>query len=408
MQRPILHQWSRHSNLSASEFRRRDTVFICYSHKDKDLKEHIADHLRVVELGLNLEVWDDGKIPSGEDWYLQIEGAIGRARIAILVISTDFLNSLFIRGEEIPRLLKLQVEKGLKVIPVIARPCDWEADKWLASILCFPKGRALTKGDDTQIDEDDLATLAKEVRRLWALREAGQRQLLWNLGLLFHVVLGLACFPATHVSLWSGIGSAVLGSSILGGVLFLVKREASPAAKVLESHHLTFLLGASVFCLAILNYVFFPNAAIAIVLGKRVFNKLDEQKYTLLVKRGRTTIVEQDLKSRAAVFTGAPEVSLRALFYSSRNRLRRELKAYRETFGDLTSEELEKFIQTWLPDDSPKFIASRALRQGDHIVVEILCPESKKLMVHTEVDLKAGQPPVFLELDGGSPCATNE
>jgi hypothetical protein len=117
---------------------------------------------------LKVKVWSDREIDPGEDWLPAIRTAISRSRVAILVISADFLNSPFIRSEEVPRFLERRQADGLIVIPVIARPCAWTAVDWLASIQCYPEGgRALSKGKKPQIDED-LAGLALKVKTLLA------------------------------------------------------------------------------------------------------------------------------------------------------------------------------------------------------------------------------------------------
>ncbi len=139
------------------------TVFISYSHKDEAWKDRLVAHLGVLQAEGALEVWDDRRIEAGEDWKPQIEGAIERAAVAILLISADFLTSEFILGEEVPRLLERRQKEGLRVIPLIVRPCAWTEVKWLSPIQARPKdGRPLSGGSEYQVEEE-LAALAKEV-----------------------------------------------------------------------------------------------------------------------------------------------------------------------------------------------------------------------------------------------------
>lgn len=89
-----------------------------------------------------------------------------RARVAVLLISSDFLTSKFIRGTEVPRLLERRAEEGLLVVPLIVRPCAWREVPWLSRFQFWPRdGRALESGGGQQVDQN-LSDLAEEIARL--------------------------------------------------------------------------------------------------------------------------------------------------------------------------------------------------------------------------------------------------
>jgi tetratricopeptide (TPR) repeat protein len=139
------------------------TVFISYSHKDEEWKDRLVTHLRVLQMEHILDVWDDRRIGAGDDWYPEILDAMGRASVAILMVSADFLTSEFILGEEVPHLLQRREKEGLRVFPVIVKPCAWKRVKWLARMQVRPKdGRPLSAGDEHQIDAD-LSAIAEEI-----------------------------------------------------------------------------------------------------------------------------------------------------------------------------------------------------------------------------------------------------
>lgn len=106
-------------------------VFISYSHKDEIWKNRLQTQLAVLEMEGLLSVWEDRQIALGDRWYPEIETAINTADVAILLISAEFLTSKFIRGEEIPRLLKRREQEGIRVIPLIIKPCPWKKVAWL-------------------------------------------------------------------------------------------------------------------------------------------------------------------------------------------------------------------------------------------------------------------------------------
>src|SRR5207249_3434720 len=65
----------------------------------------------------------DTKLTPGSRWREEIELALGRASIAVLLISADFLASEFIATKELPTILKAESERGLVVVPVFVAPC---------------------------------------------------------------------------------------------------------------------------------------------------------------------------------------------------------------------------------------------------------------------------------------------
>lgn len=141
-------------------------VFISYSHKDETWKERLVTQLQVLQMEGAMSVWNDRRIQAGQDWFPEITQTIEQATVAILLISADFLSSEFIRREEIPRLLKRRSNEGLRVIPLIVRPCVWLKVPWLAGIQARPKDGAPLSGHRTHRVEGDLAALANEVDEL--------------------------------------------------------------------------------------------------------------------------------------------------------------------------------------------------------------------------------------------------
>jgi len=139
------------------------SIFISYSHRDEEWKDRVVTHLRVLEMEEMLNVWDDRRIDAGDDWQPEIEKALNAASIAVLLISANFLTSKFIKNEEVSRLLDRRTKEGVRVIPLIVKPCAWTQVKWLAPIQGRPKdGRPLSGGNENQIDTD-LAALANEI-----------------------------------------------------------------------------------------------------------------------------------------------------------------------------------------------------------------------------------------------------
>ena len=139
------------------------TVFISYSHKDEVWKDRLVTHLGVLQQEGLLDLCDDRSIGAGGNWYQKIEEAIARASVAVLLVSADFLTSKFILSKEIPDLLERRDKEGLRIFPVILKPCAWKHVKWLARMNLRPKdGRPIQGGREFQV-ETDLAAIADEI-----------------------------------------------------------------------------------------------------------------------------------------------------------------------------------------------------------------------------------------------------
>ena len=98
------------------------TVFVSYSHHDRDWVQKLQLHLKSLEEPHRVVVWNDSKIAPGDRWSNDIDEAIRGARLAILLISPDFLASDFITKREIPLLLEAAHTRNLRLISVLVRP----------------------------------------------------------------------------------------------------------------------------------------------------------------------------------------------------------------------------------------------------------------------------------------------
>lgn len=109
----------------------RTQVFISYSHKDSNWLERLHVHLKPLERPGLIDRWDDTRIRPGAKWREEIEKAIERARVVIMLISADFLASDFIITKELPPLLQAAASGGALILPVIVSPCRFKKTQGL-------------------------------------------------------------------------------------------------------------------------------------------------------------------------------------------------------------------------------------------------------------------------------------
>ena len=87
-------------------------VFISYCHQDKEWLAKLKLFLRPLEDQGLLQIWDDTEIKPGARWADDIRRSLDGARIAVFLVTQNFLNSEFIREKELPVLLKNAEDRG--------------------------------------------------------------------------------------------------------------------------------------------------------------------------------------------------------------------------------------------------------------------------------------------------------
>jgi predicted acylesterase/phospholipase RssA len=92
----------------------RTGAFISYSHDDAPwldrLKQHFERH------ALQDVFWDDEKIQAGEQWENRIREGLARAKVVVMLVSKEFLDSAYVREEELPEIVRLAAREGVRLL----------------------------------------------------------------------------------------------------------------------------------------------------------------------------------------------------------------------------------------------------------------------------------------------------
>lgn len=153
-----------HQKFKANSEKKRNKVFISYSHLDK---EYLTDIQRHFKPFLNqIDFWDDTKIQPGQKWKNEIINAIDETKVAILLLSTDFLGSDFITSNELPPLLESAEKDGTVILIVILKPCLFEEFNELNQFQAMnPPNHPISKMDDNE-KEELFVNLVRQTKRV--------------------------------------------------------------------------------------------------------------------------------------------------------------------------------------------------------------------------------------------------
>ena len=142
----------------------RNRVFISYSHKDKRWLDRVQAHLLPLVRAKQVDLWSDTRSGPGKKWNDEIEAALTTARVAVLLVSANFVNSEFIMKAELPVLVRAARRGDLALLWVLLSPCVWENTELGAFQAVNDTSRPLGALSDAEA-ETELVQLAKHVLR---------------------------------------------------------------------------------------------------------------------------------------------------------------------------------------------------------------------------------------------------
>jgi hypothetical protein len=147
-------------NIGTNQNSGRNKVFISYSHEDKDWLERFKIHL--IAYGIK-DFWDDTKIKPGMMWREEIKKALDTTKVAVLLVSANFLASDFIIENELPPLLSAAKKEGAVIISIILKPCAFSVSELEKFQSINPPSKALSGMSEHEQDEV-LVNAAKSIK----------------------------------------------------------------------------------------------------------------------------------------------------------------------------------------------------------------------------------------------------
>ena len=99
-----------------------ERVFVSYSRRDAAWRKRLADLIGSGVYLERFELWSDTEIEPGDNWKQRIDSAIAGSRVALLLLSPEFLSSNFIANTELPEFLRRHKAGGMSIFWVPLQP----------------------------------------------------------------------------------------------------------------------------------------------------------------------------------------------------------------------------------------------------------------------------------------------
>jgi hypothetical protein len=141
-------------------------VFISYSYADESHKDALKKHLKSTMDNGEIKVWEGRAILPGEDWDNEIKKKLDEANVILFLVSSDFMNSDYIKEVEIKYAIERYERNEVKIVPVIVRPCDFDSLP-LSKHMAVPTGK---KAISTWSNSDEAyLDVVKHIKRMLGL-----------------------------------------------------------------------------------------------------------------------------------------------------------------------------------------------------------------------------------------------
>jgi len=155
----------------------RLNMFLAYERKspeDEKLKDKLCEHLAGIRRFDGVKLWTYDDIPLGDDWKHEINTALQRTDVALLLVSPSFLASEFMHNVVVPSLLASHADNGLIIIPIIMRACRWEEHPWIGGLQPLPRDGTPVAGQKNR--DAVLRNIAAELGKLAGKRAKEEKK----------------------------------------------------------------------------------------------------------------------------------------------------------------------------------------------------------------------------------------
>ena len=145
-------------------------IFVSYSHEDKRWFDQnpLIPRLEKFLRWEDVRIWyDKARLIAGDRWHEEIEKAIDKSQIAILLVSPDFIASDYIRNVELPLIKKRYDAREILVFPILVGRCRWDSIDIISGPQMLPGGPTplISKIKDDDAWDESIDEITESLRK---------------------------------------------------------------------------------------------------------------------------------------------------------------------------------------------------------------------------------------------------
>ncbi len=145
----------------------RNQIFISYSHKDRQWLERFQTALKPFVRNQSFKIWADGQIQVGENWQSEIDQALASTKVAVLLVTEDFLASDYINDVELEHFIA-QSEKKNVIICWIAVTATNHEETPLKDIQCANDPSKPLASFENEFEQDrEIVEICRKIKTIF-------------------------------------------------------------------------------------------------------------------------------------------------------------------------------------------------------------------------------------------------
>ncbi|MDQ1350327.1 MAG: hypothetical protein QG657_628 [Acidobacteriota bacterium] len=134
----------------------KHNILILFSGSDEQWKARLEKQLDVpVKAGgykIDIDSWNEKQTESHGDWFPDLDAALNRADLILLLVSDNFLNSPIMQSDKVKERFREKQNGGFPIFLILLYRCGWRRYSWMRTLPQWPgSGKYLSDLGDSAV-----------------------------------------------------------------------------------------------------------------------------------------------------------------------------------------------------------------------------------------------------------------